>query len=165
MEKPITFTVDRIRDGKSFTTRSVKAIQDAEVIFNCSISFQKREKGLEHQVDMPDVPEPETLKSEQELREDILKELKMKKEDMPMFFRQQEIEMRKAELGKDSETIANVTKDQEDKGPEVKEEEPLVQQPEVTSGDKPGIPASMKNKQTQNESEFIQTLKKLSGQI
>lgn len=97
MEKPITFTVDRIRDGKSFTTRSVKAIQDAEVIFNCSISFQKREKGLEHQVDMPDVPEPETLKSEQELREDILKELKMKKEDMPMFFRQQEIEMRPVE--------------------------------------------------------------------
>ena len=97
MEKPITFTVDRIRDGKSFTTRSVKAIQDGEVIFNCSISFQKREKGLEHQVDMPDVPEPETLKSEQELREDIHKELKMKKEDMPMFFRQQEIEMRPVE--------------------------------------------------------------------
>ena len=97
MEKPITFTVDRIRDGKSFTTRSVKAIQDGEVIFNCSISFQKREKGLEHQVDMPDVPEPETLKSEQELREDILKELKMKKEDMPMFFREQEIEMRPVE--------------------------------------------------------------------
>ncbi len=97
MEKPITFTVDRIRDGKSFTTRSVKAIQDGEVIFNCSISFQKREKGFEHQVDMPDVPEPETLKSEQELREDILKELKMKKEDMPMFFRQQEIEMRPVE--------------------------------------------------------------------
>ena len=97
MEKPITFTVDRIRDGKSFTTRSVKAIQDGEVIFNCSISFQKREKGLEHQVDMPDVPEPETLKSEQELREDILKELKIKKEDMPMYFRQQEIEMRPVE--------------------------------------------------------------------
>ena len=97
MEKPITFTVDRIRDGKSFTTRSVKAIQDGEVIFNCSISFQKREKGLEHQVDMPNVPVPETLKSEQELREDILKELKMKKEDMPMFFRQQEIEMRPVE--------------------------------------------------------------------
>ena len=76
----------------------------------------------------------------------------------------QEIEMKKAELGKDSETIANVTKDQQDKGPEVKEEEPLVQQPEVTSGDNPGIPASMKNKQTQNESEFIQRLKKLSGQ-
>ena len=73
--------------------------------------------------------------------------------------------MRKAELGKDSETIANVTKDQEDKGPEVKEEDPLVQAPEVTSGDKPGIPAAMKNREPQNESEFIQRLKKLSGQI
>ena len=59
MKKSITFTVDRIRDGKSFTTRSVKAIQDGEAIFNCSISFQKREKGLEHQIEMPDVPEPE----------------------------------------------------------------------------------------------------------
>tara|TARA_Y100000746_G_scaffold149316_1_gene127914 strand:+ start:2775 stop:3650 length:876 start_codon:yes stop_codon:yes gene_type:complete len=97
MEKSITFTVDRIRDGKSFTTRSVKAIQDGEVIFNCSISFQKREKGLEHQIDMPNVPEPETLKSEQEIREEILKELKMKKEDMPMFIKQREIEMRPVE--------------------------------------------------------------------
>ena len=75
MKKSITFTVDRIRDGKSFTTRSVKAIQDGEAIFNCSISFQKREKGLEHQIKMPDVPEPESLKSEQEIREKILKEL------------------------------------------------------------------------------------------
>ena len=54
MDKSITFTVDRIRDGKSFTTRSVKAIQEGEVIFNCSISFQKREKGREHQIEMPD---------------------------------------------------------------------------------------------------------------
>ena len=77
---------------------------------------------------------------------------------------QQEIEMKKAVLGKDSETIANVTKDQQDKGPEVKEEEPLVQTPEVTDAQQPGIPASMKNKEPKNESEFIQTLKKLSGQ-
>ena len=97
MDKSITFTVDRIRDGKSFTTRSVKAIQEGEVIFNCSISFQKREKGLEHQIEMPDVPEPESLKSEQEIREEILKELKMKKEDMPMFIKQREIEMRPVE--------------------------------------------------------------------
>ena len=97
MDKSITFTVDRIRDGKSFTTRSVKAIQDGEAIFNCSVSFQKREKGLEHQIEMPDVPEPETLKSEQEIREEILNELKMKKEDMPMFIRQREIEMRPVE--------------------------------------------------------------------
>ena len=97
MEKSITFTVDRIRDGKSFTTRSVKAIQDGEAIFNCSISFQKRENGLEHQINMPNVPEPETLKSEQEVREEILKELNMKKDDMPMFIRQREIEMRPVE--------------------------------------------------------------------
>ena len=97
MDKSITFTVDRIRDGKSFTTRSVKAIQEGEAIFNCSISFQKREKGLEHQIEMPDVPEPESLKSEQEIREEILKELKMNKEDMPMFIKQREIEMRPVE--------------------------------------------------------------------
>ena len=46
---------------------------------------------------MPDVPEPESLKSEQEIREEILKELKMKKEDMPMFIKQREIEMRPVE--------------------------------------------------------------------
>ena len=97
MKKPITFTVDRIRDGKSFTTRTVKAIQDGEAIFNCSISFQKREKGLEHQIEMPIVPEPETLKSEMEIREEALKELNMKIEDMPMFIRQKEIEMRPVE--------------------------------------------------------------------
>ncbi len=46
MEKPIIFTVDRIRNGKSFSTRNVKALQDGEAIFSCSISFQKDEKGL-----------------------------------------------------------------------------------------------------------------------
>ncbi len=97
MDKSITFTVDRIRDGKSFTTRTVKAIQDGEAIFNCSISFQKREKGLEHQIEMPKVPEPETLKNELQIREEVLEKLNMKKEDMPMFIRQREIEMRPVE--------------------------------------------------------------------
>ena len=46
---------------------------------------------------MPDVPQPESLKSEQEIREEILKELNMKKEDMPMFIKQKEIEMRPVE--------------------------------------------------------------------
>ena len=49
----IIFEVDRIRDGKSFTTRRVNAIQNGEAIFSCSISFQKREKGLKHQIKMP----------------------------------------------------------------------------------------------------------------
>ena len=98
MEKPITFTVDRIRDGKSFSTRTVKAIQDGEAIFNASISFQKEEKGLEHQIKMPDVPKPEDLKSEIENRRALLEKLNMDKGDMPMFLKQREIEMRPVEV-------------------------------------------------------------------
>jgi len=98
MEKPITFTVDRIRDGKSFSTRTVKAIQDGEAIFNSSISFQKEEKGLEHQIKMPDVPKPEDLKSEIENRRALLEKLNMDEGDMPMFLKQREIEMRPVEV-------------------------------------------------------------------
>ena len=98
MEKPITFTVDRIRDGKSFSTRTVKAIQDGEAIFNASISFQKEEKGLEHQIKMPDVPKPEDLKSETENRRALLEKLNMDEGDMPMFLKQREIEMRPVEV-------------------------------------------------------------------
>ena len=98
MEKPITFTVDRIRDGKSFSTRTVKAIQDGEAIFNASISFQKEEKGLEHQIKMPDVPKPEDLKSEIENRRALLEKLNMDEGDMPMFLKQREIEMRPVEV-------------------------------------------------------------------
>ena len=98
MEKPITCTVDRIRDGKSFSTRTVKAIQDGEAIFNSSISFQKEEKGLEHQIKMPDVPKPEDLKSEIENRRALLEKLNMDEGDMPMFLKQREIEMRPVEV-------------------------------------------------------------------
>ena len=98
MEKPITFTVDRIRDGKSFSTRTVKAIQDGAAIFNSSISFQKEEKGLEHQIKMPDVPKPEDLKSEIENRRALLEKLNMDEGDMPMFLKQREIEMRPVEV-------------------------------------------------------------------
>jgi acyl-CoA thioesterase-2 len=58
---PILYDVDRIRDGRSFTTRRVVAIQHGRAIFNMSASFHKLEPGLEHQVDMPDCPEPEAL--------------------------------------------------------------------------------------------------------
>jgi acyl-CoA thioesterase-2 len=58
---PILYEVDRIRDGRSFTTRRVVAIQHGRAIFHLSASFQKREKGLEHQVAMPDAPDPESL--------------------------------------------------------------------------------------------------------
>ena len=58
---PILFEVDRIRDGKSFMTRRVVAIQNGEPIFNLSASFHKDEPGVSHQVSMPDVPDPLTL--------------------------------------------------------------------------------------------------------
>ena len=58
---PIVYQVDRIRDGKSFTTRRVVAIQHGEAIFHLSASFQPEEEGLEHQDPMPAAPEPESL--------------------------------------------------------------------------------------------------------
>ena len=65
---PIIYEVDRIRDGGSFTTRRVTAIQHGEAIFSLEASFQSDEPGLEHQVGMPkNVPMPETLKSQKEL--------------------------------------------------------------------------------------------------
>jgi hypothetical protein len=66
---PILYDVDRIRDGSSFTTRRVVAIQHGRAIFNLQASFQLDEPGLEHQLEMPaDVPGPEGLKNERELR-------------------------------------------------------------------------------------------------
>lgn len=65
---PIVYEVDRIRDGGSFTTRRVVATQHGHAIFSLEASFQKDEEGLEHQVPMPlDVPEPDSLMSQQEL--------------------------------------------------------------------------------------------------
>lgn len=64
---PIVYTVDRIRDGRSFTTRRVVAIQHGQPIFHLSASFQTYEEGLEHQAPMPSAPEPETLPDAQEL--------------------------------------------------------------------------------------------------
>lgn len=64
LDIPIVYFVDRLRDGKSFTTRQVTAIQHGRAIFNMSVSFHVREGGLAHQIEMPDVPDPETLRSE-----------------------------------------------------------------------------------------------------
>ena len=60
-EVPIVYDVDRIRDGRSFTTRRVVAIQHGQAIFSLSASFQKQETGIDHADAMPDVPDPETL--------------------------------------------------------------------------------------------------------
>ena len=55
---PIIYEVERVRDGKSFTTRRVMAIQHGEPIFIMSVSFHRQEEGLTHQAEMPDVPHP-----------------------------------------------------------------------------------------------------------
>ena len=64
---PVVYFVDRLRDGGSFTTRRVTAIQHGRAIYNMSASFHRREEGLEHQSAMPDVPGPEGLRSELEM--------------------------------------------------------------------------------------------------
>ncbi len=61
--KPIVYSVDRSRDGGSFSARRVLAIQNGEQIFLCSASFQEPEPGLEYQAGMPKVPPPEELQS------------------------------------------------------------------------------------------------------
>src|SRR5215813_2304452 len=58
---PIVYEVDRIRDGRSFTTRRVIAIQHGKAIFNLAASFQVDEPGPDHQMAMPDVPDPDDL--------------------------------------------------------------------------------------------------------
>ncbi|MFJ9851577.1 acyl-CoA thioesterase [Streptomyces sp. NPDC101150] len=64
---PIVYTVDRIRDGRSFTTRRVVAVQHGQPIFHLSASFQFPEEGLEHQEPMPSAPDPLTLPTAAEM--------------------------------------------------------------------------------------------------
>jgi len=70
---PILYQVDRIRDGRSFTTRRIAAIQHGRAIFSMSSSWQKHEAGLEHSVPMPDVPSPESLRSDRDAYAEIAK--------------------------------------------------------------------------------------------
>lgn len=90
---PIIYRVTRDFDGRSFATRRVVAVQKGQPILNLAASFQMPEEGLHHQDAMPDVPGPETLKSERELRLAIADQVPEKYRD---FFtrRQNAIEMR-----------------------------------------------------------------------
>src|SRR5208337_2889718 len=69
---PIIYEVDRIRDGGSFTTRRVVAIQHGQAIFSMGVSFHKPEPGFDHQIPMPDVPAPEALPSLDDLKARLL---------------------------------------------------------------------------------------------
>lgn len=64
---PVVYMVDRVRDGGSFSTRRVTAVQKGKPIFTCSASFQYDEQGFEHQASMPEVVGPENLPTELEL--------------------------------------------------------------------------------------------------
>ena len=69
---PIVYTVDRIRDGTSFATRRVVAIQHGKAIFSLEASFQTEEPGMEFQVEMPEVTPPEKLPSIEEMKDAVL---------------------------------------------------------------------------------------------
>ncbi len=62
LDRPITFSVDRIHDGRSFSTRRTQAYQDGKPILSMIASFQDQDSGLDHQIDMPDgIPHPDSL--------------------------------------------------------------------------------------------------------
>ena len=75
MSAPIIYEVDRARDGRSFSMRRVVAIQHGRPIFNLAASFQNPETGLEHQVEMPDVPGPDGLQDLTDVAPEILQKI------------------------------------------------------------------------------------------
>ncbi|WP_020180875.1 acyl-CoA thioesterase II [Methylopila sp. M107] len=89
---PIIYEVDRIRDGRSFVTRRVVAIQHGAAIFSMSCSYHLDEPGFEHQMDMPVVPRPEELPSEKALKEQLMPT--MPKAIRGYFERERPIEVR-----------------------------------------------------------------------
>ena len=94
---PILYEVDRIRDGSSFTTRRVVAIQRGKAIFHLSASFQKAEAGPEHQIPMPEVPDPESLPDTERRMQSIMKRIpseKMTKEMRNWLERPRPIDVR-----------------------------------------------------------------------
>lgn len=95
---PIIYEVDRIRDGGSFTTRRVKAVQHGRAIFSMSASFHGREEGFDHQAPMPDVPPPEALPNPKELIAQMIDKLPV---GMRSYWeRERPIEMRVVDLSR-----------------------------------------------------------------
>ena len=89
---PILYEVDRSRDGTSFSSRRVVAIQHGRQIFHMAASFQVSEPGLEHQIEPPDVPRPESLPDEAALRQRYLGRIPPKYREH--FLRPRPIEIR-----------------------------------------------------------------------
>ena len=96
--RPIIYNVERVRDGGSFSTRRVTAIQHGRAMFVMSASFHMTEPGLDHQNTMPKVPPPEELPSEQELTAKLLAHLP---ENMKSYWeRERPIEMRPVDVSR-----------------------------------------------------------------
>ena len=93
---PIIYEVDRIRDGKSFTTRRVVGIQHGQAIFSMSASFQVEEPGLDHQIDAEPAPDPETLPAEKALVASLIDA--MAPEVRAYFERERLIELRPVDI-------------------------------------------------------------------
>jgi len=93
---PIVYDVDRIRDGRSFTTRRVVAIQKGHAIFSMSVSFHGDEPGLSHQAAMPDVPQPDVLPDDAALRQAVL--ARMPEAVRRYYERERPIELRPVEF-------------------------------------------------------------------
>lgn len=72
IEAPIVYEVDRSRDGRSFTSRRVVAIQHGRPILNLASSFQVEETGLDHQAEMPEVPLPESLADSRHYKRELV---------------------------------------------------------------------------------------------
>ena len=85
---PVLFSVERIRDGRSFSTRRIVAIQHGKAIFSMDASFQEVEKGLEYLEQMPDVPRPIEEKAEHDQFITYLVEYKQKQANKSMPPRQ-----------------------------------------------------------------------------
>ena len=95
---PIIYEVDRIRDGKSFTTRRVVAIQHGQAIFTLMVSFHNDEPGLEHQATMPEVKPPEDLPTEAQIRATVLPSMP---EAVQRYYKSERpIELRPVEYGR-----------------------------------------------------------------
>lgn len=95
VDAPVLYEVDRIRDGKSFATRRVVARQKGEVILNMAASFHREETGFDHQTTMPEVPPPEELASEFELRRAVVDKIPERFRDT--WTRERPIELRPVE--------------------------------------------------------------------
>jgi acyl-CoA thioesterase II len=96
--RPIVYDVDRIRDGGSFTTRRVVAIQSGQAIFNMAASFQKHETGFEHQDAMPEVSPPEHVPTEQEQLAKAVAEGRVSGEVARRYSHEQAFEMRPVQV-------------------------------------------------------------------